>query len=96
MMTSVSDLRKAISEEGPCFQIESLSVATSSMLNGTEGWEVEPLDEVLQVSDVVSSRSGSMLKTASGKRFFSEQGEWSEPLRVDKHIYKSARGFSQQ
>ncbi|MFJ3262495.1 hypothetical protein ACIPK7_19780 [Pseudomonas sp. NPDC086581] len=90
MMTSVSDLKKAIFEEGPCFQIESLSVATLSRLNGTEYLGMERLDEVLQVSDAVTNRSGVMLKTASGKKYFSEQGEWSEPLRVDKHIYKSS------
>lgn len=88
MMTSVSDLKKAIIEEGPRFQIENLSVATPSRLNGTECWGMERLDEVLQVTDAVTNRSGVMFKTASGKKYFSEQGEWTEPLRVDKHIYK--------
>lgn len=96
MMTSLSDLKKAIFEEGPCFQIENLSLATSSRLNGTECWGMERLDEVLQVSDAQANRSGIMLRTTSGKKYFSEQGDWSEPLRVDKHIYKSTWRVPQQ
>lgn len=96
MMTSASDLKRAIFEEGPCFQIENLSVATPSGVNRTKCWGVERLHEVLQVSDSVTNRSGVMFKTASGKRYFSGQGEWSEALRVDKHIYKSSWRSSQR
>ncbi|WP_315807590.1 hypothetical protein [Pseudomonas sp. C9-3] len=93
MTTSITDLKKAIIEEGPRFQIEKISVVIPSRLTGTESWEMEMLDEVLQVADSVTNKSGVMFKTASGKKYFSEHGEWAEPLRVDKHIYKSSRKY---
>ncbi|MGE9760096.1 hypothetical protein [Pseudomonas sp. PDM20] len=89
MTTSIVVLKKAMIEEGPDFQIEKISVVVPSRLTGTESWEMERLDEILQVADSATNRSGVMFKTVSGKKYFSELGEWTEPLRVDKHIYKS-------
>lgn len=94
MTTSITDLKKAIIEEGPRFQIEKISVAIPSRLTGTGSWEMEKLDEVLLVAESVTNRSGVMFKTASGKKYFSEHGEWTEPLRIDKHIYKSPRKYA--
>ncbi|HGO9799686.1 hypothetical protein [Pseudomonas aeruginosa] len=96
MTTAVTDLKKAMLEEGPKFRIEIVSVVTPSRLNGTGAWGMEELDEALQVTDAVTNKSAVMFKTVSGKQYFSEHGDWSDLLRIDKHIYKSSRCTSTQ